>query len=282
MVEQGICNAQVGGSSPLPGSFMRYSFYDSRNYRKTQSEKMKKAWQAGRFDSLLIKIENKTCFRPGCNNIFIPQKNSSPKKFCSRHCSAIYNNLARGPKSIETKLKISESIKRSPYHYTARGKIIVPRLVKRCLNCDKEFLTPRWQDHKYCSVRCSINDIGGRPTSPKAARAKSGIRPDIDLSIYFFSRWEANFARILNLLKIKWVFQPEAFDLKFQKYTPDFYLPDYGLYVEIKNFLSDYSSRRDKAFRKIYSDKKLALILKPEYTKLQSVFSEYIEEWEFS
>lgn len=100
--------------------------------------------------------------------------------------------------------------------------------------------------------------------------------------MYFYSRWEANFARILNLLKIKWVFQPESFDLKFQKYTPDFYLPEYDLYVEIKNFLSNYSAKRDKAFRKLYPDKNLSLILRPEYTKLQSGFAEYIKEWEFS
>jgi hypothetical protein len=127
-----------------------------------------------------------------------------------------------------------------------------------------------------------MKDIGSRPTSPKAARAKAGIRPDIDPELYFFSRWEANFARILNLLKVKWIFQPRTFNLETQKYTPDFYLPDKDTYVEIKNFLSAYSANRDREFRKLYPSTKLELILKSDYLKLQEQFSPYIENWEFS
>ena len=280
MVEQGICNAQVGGSSPLPGS-MRHSFYDLIDYKRGQSKIVKDTWQKGSHNHLLTKVEERRCKRVGCNNVF-NVKYYDPKQFCSQSCSASNNNHVRGSRSLETRLKISASIKRSPYHYTAKGKIIVPRLIKNCLNCSKESTTPRHQNHKYCSVACSINDIGSRPTSPKAARAKAGIRPDIDSDLYFFSRWEANFARIMNLLKIEWIFQPETFDLKFKKYTPDFYLPQYDVYIEIKNFLYDYSLKRDKGFRKLYPKEKLILILKPDYLKLQYDFSEYIKNWEFS
>ena len=159
---------------------------------------------------------------------------------------------------------------------------MIPPLLKNCITCKKEFTTPRWQNHKYCSVACSISDIGGRPTSPKAARAKAGIRPDIDSKMYFFSRWEANFARIMNLLKIKWIFQPKTFDLNTQKYTPDFYLPDYNEYIEIKNFLSEYSLNRDQEFRRLYPKTKLILVLKEDYLKLQKKFSPVIKKWEFS
>lgn len=260
---------------------MRHNFYDSTDYKKGQSQVAKIAWQNGSYNHLLAKTEKRKCQRGSCNKSF-EVKSYDPKQFCSQTCSAIYNNGIRGPVSLETKLKIAESIKRSPYHYTAKGKILVPRLIKNCLNCKNEFKTPRWQNHKYCCVACSINDIGHRPTSPRAARAKSGIRPDIDPDIYFFSRWEANFARILNLLKIKWKFQPRTFDLKFQKYTPDFYLPDHNNYVEIKNFLSDYSLKRDEGFRRSYPKEKLTLILKEDYLKLQEQFSPHIENWEFS
>jgi hypothetical protein len=126
-----------------------------------------------------------------------------------------------------------------------------------------------------------MKDVGSRPTSPKAARAKAGIRLDIDPKIYFFSRWEANFARILDLMAIKWVHQPARFQLKVQKYTPDFYLPDFGIYVEIKNYLSEYSSNRDSQFRELYPHLNLSLILKPEYLKLQEKFAPLIKEWEY-
>ena len=131
-------------------------------------------------------------------------------------------------------------------------------------------------------MACSIHHIGSRPTSPRAARAKAGIRYDIDPNLYFFSRWEANFARILNLLKVKWKFQPKTFELKTQKYTPDFYLSGEDTYVEIKNFLSEYSRKRDSEFRELYPDIKLKLILKVDYLELQEKFSLLIKNWEFS
>jgi len=135
-----------------------------------------------------------------------------------------------------------------------------------------------WRNKQFCSTKCA----GTRITSPKAARGKSGIRSDISAAICFYSRWEANFARILNLLGIKWEFQSKTFDLKFQKYTPDFYLPESSTYVEIKNFLSDYSRKRDEGFRKLYADVKLALILKNDYLKLQERFAPLIKTWEYS
>jgi len=259
---------------------LRYSFYDSVKYKEGQSQKVKDAWKRGVFDAQRSGFEIRKCIRKGCKNTF-KVKTFDPKKFCSQSCAAIYRNYLRGPMSLGQKRKISFALAGKKYP-DRQGRILVPRLNKKCQRCGKNFETTRWQNHQYCGTNCAIKDVGSRPTSPKAVRAISGIRPDIHPSMYFYSRWEANFARILNLLKIKWVFQPEAFDLKFQKYTPDFYLPEYDLYVEIKNFLSDYSARRDKAFRKLYPDKDLSLILKPKYTKLQSNFAEYIEEWEFS
>ena len=263
------------------GSFsnMRYNFYDSLEYKKKQAEKTKLSWSLGLHDNKRAKIEPRRCKRKNCGKIF-SVKTYYKKDFCSQNCAAIHNNLKRDSYTPEWRNKISLALIGKPNKF--KGKQLVPRLIRNCLNCGKEFSTPKWQNHKYCCVACSIHDIGIRPTSPKAARAKAGVRLDIDPKLYFFSRWEANFARILNLLKIKWEFQPGTFDLKTQKYTPDFYLKDYDAYIEIKNFLSDYSRKRDEEFRKLYSDKKLILILKEDYLKLQEQFSPHIENWEFS
>ncbi len=87
---------------------------------------------------------------------------------------------------------------------------------------------------------------------------------------------------MLNLRKIKWKFQPRTFNLKTQRYTPDFYLPHNDTYIEIKNFLSEYSLKRDREFRELYPDKKLVLILKEDYLNLQKEFSPVIKNWEFS
>lgn len=123
--------------------------------------------------------------------------------------------------------------------------------------------------------------IGGKPTSPKAARGKAGIRKDISKKIYFYSRWEANMARLFNFLNVKWVYQPKVFDLKTQTYTPDFYLPEYNTYIEVKNFLWKYSKIRDAKFRKLFPKENLMLILKNDYLLLERKHSEYIKNWEY-
>lgn len=131
-------------------------------------------------------------------------------------------------------------------------------------------------------MSCSSHFNGSKPTSPKAARAKAGVRHDIDDKTYFFSRWEANYARILNFIGAKWVHQPKRFRLKSQYYTPDFYLPESNKYIEIKNFLSDYSLKRDNEFRELYPELELELILKEDYKKLEEQYAQLIPNWEFS
>lgn len=261
----------------------RNNFYNSKEYKQVQSEKTRIAWLQGFHDHQRSVLAQRKCKREECQNYF-RIKSYNPKIFCSQGCAAIYNNKSRGSLSQECRLKISKALKGRMVGggSKAKGKILVPRLVKKCLYCGKQFETERWRNRKYCDGLCSIKDIGSRRTSPKAAKGKNGIRTDINPETNFYSRWEANFARVLNFLKIKWEFQPKTFDLGSQKYTPDFYLPEHNTYIEIKNFLSDYSRERDTIFRELYPNEKLILILKLEYLKLQEQFSSLIENWEFS
>jgi hypothetical protein len=49
------------------------------------------------------------------------------------------------------------------------------------------------------------------------------------------SKWEVNFATEMDSLDIQWVYEYKSFTLwNGRKYTPDFYLPDFNLLVEIK------------------------------------------------
>ncbi len=238
---------------------------------------MKKNWEKGIFN-FHLKKEKRICKRKGCSNSF-EIKPSDPKVYCCHSCAAKVSNKNRGSRSKETKLKISKSLKGRENPYKGIEKIPKEEII--CVNCGKSFLEKRWMNRKYCSVDCAMKTIGGNPTSPKAARGKAGIRNDIDKSTYFYSRWEANIARLCDFLKIKWIHQPKVFDLGFQNYTPDFYLPEYDFYVEVKNFLNDYSKRRDREFRKKYPDLDLLLILKEDYLKLEEKYASLISNWEY-
>ena len=67
---------------------------------------------------------------------------------------------------------------------------------------------------------------------------------------YFFrSRLEARWAVFFDHLKIRWEYESEGFDLgNGLRYLPDFWLPDWGLWVEVKAGEPD-NVAREKALR---------------------------------
>ncbi|HCC59803.1 MAG: hypothetical protein A2402_00220 [Candidatus Staskawiczbacteria bacterium RIFOXYC1_FULL_37_43] len=255
---------------------MPRNFYKNIEYRERQSAIMKENWKKGLFDSVR-KREKRIC---KCCRKFFEATPSDPKIYCNHSCAAKDSNLGR-IQSDETKIKIGKASmgRKSPY----KGILKVPRVEIICANpkCRKKFVAIEWANRKYCSNKCHMAVTGGKPTSPKASRGKAGIRKDISNSIYFYSRWEANYARLQNYLGVEWKYEPKTFDLGSQSYTPDFYLPKFNKYIEVKNFLWKYSKIRDEKFRKLYPNIKLQLLLKEDYLKLENKYSHLIKNWEY-
>lgn len=262
---------------------MVYDFYNSKEYKRKQSIIMKENWEKGIFN-FHFKREKRKCARKECGRTFEVIR-SNPKIYCSNSCAAKVNNVKRGSYSEEVKLKIAKALKGRKNPHSGIGcRKKVARVEVACANpkCKKVFLMERWMNRKFCSNKCAMGVIGGKPTSPKAARGKAGIRKDISETIYFYSRWEANIARLFNYLGINWTHQPKIFDLGSQNYTPDFYLPVHNLYIEVKNFLWEYSKIRDEKFRKLYPNANLILLLKKDYLELENKYSKFIKNWEYS
>jgi len=100
---------------------------------------------------------------------------------------------------------------------------------------------------------------------------------------YFRSRWEANFARILNYWKVPWEYEKTRFDLGDCTYCPDFKVfdPEAGNYfVEIMGFFDETHKRKFKLFTEKYPQERLQIIHKEEYNDLKKEFSNKIENWE--
>ena len=53
------------------------------------------------------------------------------------------------------------------------------------------------------------------------------------------SRLEARWSLFFDLLAVPWEYEPEAFDLGGVRYLPDFWLPDFNMWVEIKGEIRD-------------------------------------------
>lgn len=220
---------------------MRHAFYDSDVYRKTQSSITKRNQERGVYEHLKKSVV-RVCVRSECTASFSVQP-GNPKRYCSSSCAARVNNTHRAPPTKATKEKIGAALRGRPTFFKnatpRKGTILVPREERVCINprCGKAFFIERWRRARYCTSLCAIRSIGRRPTSPKASRGKAGIRPDVSDSIYFYSRWEANVARLYTYLGTIWKYAPKTFDIGGHTYTPDFYLPISDTYIEVKNFL---------------------------------------------
>lgn len=66
----------------------------------------------------------------------------------------------------------------------------------------------------------------------------------------FRSRLEARWAVFFDAAGISYEYEPEGFKLKNgRKYLPDFFLPDFGIYVEIKPILSKDDPTREEQYK---------------------------------
>jgi Phage endonuclease I len=111
------------------------------------------------------------------------------------------------------------------------------------------------------------------------SRCRKGKRADLG-DIFFRSTWEANYARILNHLGIRWEYEPETFQVgEVETYTPDFKLMD-GTFVEIKGWWTETSKRKIELFKTKYPDIKLEIITRAEYKILSKQYCHNINHWE--
>ena len=92
---------------------------------------------------------------------------------------------------------------------------------------------------------------------------------------------EEEFARILDFYHIEWVYEPKSFPLRWEggrvteMFTPDFYLPGLGLYVELttmKQSLVTRKNRKLRRLRELYPEINIRLLYRKDY---QSLLAKY-------
>jgi uncharacterized Zn-finger protein len=83
-------------------------------------------------------------------------------------------------------------------------------------------------------------------------------------SIWMRSTWESAFAKWCDKNLIKWQYEPKTFDLGNITYTPDFYLPEFNLYIEIKGWWRDNAKIKFKLFKQKYCGERIKLLEKSE------------------
>ncbi len=118
-----------------------------------------------------------------------------------------------------------------------------------------------------------------RPSRPVQPRARIPITgaPTEEVPAPFAHPAEYEFARILDFYGINWHYEPQSFPLRWERghiaeaFTPDFYLPDLDLYVELttlKTGLTTEKNRKMRLLKEQYPDVNIMLLKKRDYLRL--------------
>jgi bifunctional protein TilS/HprT len=109
---------------------------------------------------------------------------------------------------------------------------------------------------------------------------RSALVPELPFSdsVSFAHASERQFARLLDFYQIEWRYEPKSFDLQWdkdgnviQRFTPDFYLPAYDLFIEITTLnqkLVTKKNRKVRCLRELYPDVVCKIFYQRDYLSL--------------
>jgi hypoxanthine phosphoribosyltransferase len=95
---------------------------------------------------------------------------------------------------------------------------------------------------------------------------------------HFVNQAEVECARILDFYGLRWEYEPRSFVLEedeqgrvLEAFTPDFYLPEQDLYLEVTVMKQSLVTRKNRKIRKLrerYPDVKIKLFTKRDFERL--------------
>jgi len=134
-----------------------------------------------------------------------------------------------------------------------------------------------------CAVifeRAELSQLLEQDYKASGRRRKSSQAPQLPTtlkSISFAHSSEEDFAKLLDFYCIEWLYEPRSFPLKWdgdkiaEMFTPDFYLPELDLYVELttlkQNLLTE-KNRKLRQLRELYPEINVRLLNKNDFLKL--------------
>ena len=161
-----------------------------------------------------------------------PSSIKNSNVFCSHSCAAKFSNThslsdrKRGPLSNPNSKRFLRSQKPKKIRLTSTNK--------QCKECGIQFLG--LPSRKYCSRTCSHKNAY-HPNSSRVYKYNyNGFNLDSGAELYFAKQLDLH--QIIWIkndgIKLKQAFQFVDSKNKLRKYYPDFFLPDYNIWIEIK------------------------------------------------
>jgi hypoxanthine phosphoribosyltransferase len=93
---------------------------------------------------------------------------------------------------------------------------------------------------------------------------------------------ELDFSRILTFYRVRWSYEPTTFPIAFaadgrptEMFTPDFYLPEHKVYIELTTMrqrLVTRKNRKIRRLRELYPDVRIKLLYRRDYDRLVDAY----------
>lgn len=113
------------------------------------------------------------------------------------------------------------------------------------------------------------------------------MRQKIDRTVSFVHPAEEMFAQIMDYYGVAWEYEPRTFDLEWDEagkvtlaFTPDFYLPDQDLYIELTTLRPQLSTRKNRKMRlmeELYPQVKIKLMKRRDLRDLMVKYGLFAE-----
>ncbi len=142
-----------------------------------------------------------------------------------------------------------------------------------CIDCREKISYSNW---KYGNQKCSFCSHKGKNNAmygirgrlhPRFGKVSHGKHIKYK-NIWMLSTWEYKFAFFLDCSGINWQYEPKAFDLRNTTYTPDFYIPEWNCYIEIKGWWRDDAKKKFGLFRYKYPKKNIKVLMEKDLQQL--------------
>ena len=111
-------------------------------------------------------------------------------------------------------------------------------------------------------ISTSTGILSGEPVRSAPAEGYTGAvkasRGSATDTVRFAHRSEAEFAKILDFYGIRWQYEPRSFPLEWdergrviESFSPDFYLPEYDLFIELTTLKQSLVTRKNRKVRRL-------------------------------
>lgn len=185
-------------------------------------------------------------------------------------------------KSCAKKGQLNSNFKNRIY----KCKICDKKISHKGKNCSSCHMKNYWKNHPekrvikhYCEdcgkkiypyknvKRCPKCSTKGKNNGMFGKIAKHGKRIKYK-NILMRSSWEIVFAQFLDLSGIGYLYESKRFYFKDNSYSPDFYIPEWDLYIEIKGWWNNKAKKKFNLFKKYYSNIKIRVLMHEELQEL--------------